>query len=343
MLLTLAVPGVAVAAVDVVGSDLSGSAATAIQRTEDTALSQLTSPGGARPVVLTNSGQIVAVRVKGCSRKANVGQDPETVVFVQDLRTDDAGVTLVVSSSQPFNLPICGRGADADTVSTFVPTDQCVTRGDHFGLVVGGQTPGYPQGTEYLLLKAQPGRGARCVLGSNQAVNGSRFRFAPVADIELLAQASNWTGPDSPSGCAGDPGGPVPPPGGGAGGGGGGGPSPVTSASLTLPRRVNASTRTGRARVRVACALPAGDACRVSLVARRGRKRTRVGTRRLGPRPASRRLAHAAMVGTGPAGAAPRGAPERHAARAGAGRGRERDREPRDRRPLDDRALRGLR
>ena len=274
----LAAPTASQAGSDTIGSDLSGSATTAIQRTEDTALAQLADPGGARPTV-PNSGQVVSIKVKGCSAKNNVPQNPETLIFVQDLRTESDGSEHVISSSQPFNLPICGaHGADRDTVSTFAPTDQCVGRGDHVGVVVGGQTPGYPNGTEYFIAKPSAGARLGAFSKNSGAVNGSRFALTPIADTELLAQVHIGTGSDSPSGCPADPGGS----GGGGGGGGGGGPggggggggATVSAASLKIPRRVAANPKTGRGVVEAACALPAGDACRVSLVATTG-KRTR--------------------------------------------------------------------
>ena len=73
-LIAVLVPAAAAsAAVDTTGSGLAGPASTAIQRTEDTALAQLT---GARAAVGT-SGQVLSVDVKGCSMKGNVPQNPE--------------------------------------------------------------------------------------------------------------------------------------------------------------------------------------------------------------------------------------------------------------------------
>jgi hypothetical protein len=251
--------GTARATVDTIGSDLSGFATTAIQRTEDTALAQLS--GGIGPAVPTG-GQVLSMQVKGCSGKANVPQDPETRLYIQDLRGSGASQR-VISTSQQFHVPVCGAGgADMNTVTSFAPQDQCVEAGDLIGIVVGGATPGYPQGTQYFIAKPSPGATLGTFSGNGQTVNGSLYTLAPMTDTELLAQIRIGTGPDSPARCAG-----------GGGGGGGNGAKPSAS-SIQLPRSV--SVTNGRGRLQVACGLPAGDTCKVSLVATAGKKR--VGT-----------------------------------------------------------------
>ena len=268
--MVLATPAVGQAAVSNIGSDLSGSAGVAIQRTEDTALAQLQAPGG-EPTV-PHGGQVLAVRVTGCSQHDNVPQAPETRLFVQVLQPQGDGSNLVVSSSQPFHLPICGRGgADHGTLSTFSPSDQCISRGDRVGVVVGGQTPGYPNGTQYFIARSSPGASLGAFSGNGQTVNGSRFTLGPLADTELVMQAAIGSGADSPSGCASDaPGG-----GGGGGGGGGSGRAAPTAASLVVAKPATA-TRRGKATVAIGCTLAAGDTCRFALVLFRGK--ARVGT-----------------------------------------------------------------
>jgi hypothetical protein len=251
------------AAVDTIGSDLSGSATTAIQRTKDTALAQLS--GGTGPAVPTG-GQVLSMQVKGCSGKANVPQNPETALYIQDLRGSGAS-RRVISISQQFHLPVCGAGgADMNTVTSFAPQDQCVEAGDLVGIVVGGQTPGYPQGTQYFIAKPSPGAILGVFSGNGRTVSGSSYTLAPLADTELLAQTRIGTGSDSPAGCAG-----------GGGGGGGGGGSKPSASSLQLPSSVSATN--GRGQLQAACGLAAGDTCKVSLVATKGKKRPqRVGT-----------------------------------------------------------------
>jgi hypothetical protein len=251
------------AAVDTIGSDLSGTATTAIQHPEDTALVQLS--GVAGPTVPTG-GQVLSTHVKGCSEKGNVPQNPETALYIQDLRGSGASQK-VISTSQQFHLPICGAGADTNTVTSFAPRDQCVEAGDLVGIVVGGQTPGYPQGTQYFIAKPNPGASLGVFSGNGHTVSGSHYAFSSQADTELLAQTRVGTGADSPSHCAG---------GSGGGGGGGGGGKPSAS-SLQLPRSVTVTS--GRGQLQATCALAAGDTCKVSLVATIGKNRPkRVGT-----------------------------------------------------------------
>ena len=66
--------------------------------------------------------------------------------------------------------------------------------------MVGGQTPGYPQGTPYFIAKPNPGLSVGA-LSNGATLNGSRYTFAPMADAELLARTKIGTGPDSPSRC----------------------------------------------------------------------------------------------------------------------------------------------
>jgi hypothetical protein len=268
----LATPAAGQAAISNIGGDLSGSAGVAIQRTEDTALAQLQAPGG-EPTA-PHGGQVLAVRVTGCSQHDNVPQAPETALFVQVLQPQGDGSNLVISSSQRFHLPICGHGgADHGTLSTFSPSDQCISRGDRVGVVVGGQTPGYPNGTQYFIARSSPGASLGAFSGNGQTVNGSRFALAPLGDTELLMQAAIGSGGDSPSGCTSD----APGDGGGGGGGGGGGSGHTapTAASLVVAKPATA-TRRGKSTVAIGCKLPAGDICRFALVLFRGK--ARVGT-----------------------------------------------------------------
>jgi hypothetical protein len=280
----LVFPAAGQAAVDTIGSDLSGTATTAIQRTEDTALAQLTGPGGGQPTV-PNSGQILDVKVKGCSSK-DAAQNPETALFVQDLKPSGGGYK-VETSSQRFHLPICGAGGDANHVSTFAPQDQCVARGDLVGIVVGGQTPGYPNGTRYLIAKPAGGAALGLLSGNGRTVTGSTYNFERQGDTELLMQARIGSAGDSPSRCAADPGGPTGGGGGGSGGGGGGsggggsggggGGTRVSASSLSMPRRVTADN--GRISVPTTCHLASSETCRFSLVAGISNKgKTRVGS-----------------------------------------------------------------
>jgi hypothetical protein len=265
----LGAPAAGQAAISHVGSDLSGAAGVAIQRTEDTALAQLTSPGGGAATA-PHGGQVLSVRVIGCSQHDNVPEAPETRLFVQVLQPQGDGSELVISSSQPFDLPICGRGADHGTTSTFAPSHQCISRGDRVGLVVGGQTPGYPNGTQYFIARSSAGAALGAFSRNSGAVNGARFTFAPIGDTELLMQAAIGSGSDSPSGCASDS-----EAGGGGGGGGGGGPAAPTSGSVVVAKPATANRR-GKATVALGCTLAAGDTCRVALVLFRGS--SRVGT-----------------------------------------------------------------
>src|SRR4051812_40355710 len=95
----LATASASQAAVDTIGSALIANANVGLQNPQDTALAQLTAPGGGQPTVL-NSGQVVSVKVKGCSQDDHVPQDPETALYVQDLKPQSDGSNLIGSTSQ---------------------------------------------------------------------------------------------------------------------------------------------------------------------------------------------------------------------------------------------------
>ena len=175
------------AAVDTIGSDLSGTATTAIQHPEDTALVQLS--GVAGPTVPTG-GQVLSTHVKGCSEKGNVPQNPETALYIQDLRGSGASQK-VISTSQQFHLPICGAGADTNTVTSFAPRDQCVEAGDLVGIVVGGQPPGYPQGTQYFIAKPNPGASLGVFSGNGHTVMSRNLpTLSPLARPMSMARCA---------------------------------------------------------------------------------------------------------------------------------------------------------
>jgi hypothetical protein len=251
-LVALMVPAGAHAAVTTFGSDLVPTANL------DTVNSLMPNPHFGADTALWNSiiagvsagspaqGQIVSIRVKGCTEAAAGTTTTSTQIHFQDLVPQPDGTFKVNVSSQPFDLPICGQGADQNTITTYQPTNLCVQKGDFVDFNDnGGFDPTfYPNGVPYLVMASRTGSSTDSFIRHNGTGNGSTFSpadktandgFGQESNQELLLQASLATGPDAtplcPGGTAGTPAAPgVTPP---------GPPTAVTTTSATFTALVN--------------------------------------------------------------------------------------------------------
>jgi hypothetical protein len=99
------------------------------------------------------SGEILAIRVKGkiVPRAPEVDQD-RNIWHSQVLRPNADGTFTVDSSSQRFDFPI---GGSADDVTTFVPSTQCIKRGEYvdFNHIGGWNGDRKETGTKYQIFK----------------------------------------------------------------------------------------------------------------------------------------------------------------------------------------------
>ncbi len=197
------------AAVDTIGSDLSGTATTAIQHAEDTALVQLS--GAAGPAVPTG-GQVLSTHVKGCSEKGNVPQNPETALYIQDLRGSGASQR-VISTSQQFHLPICGAGPTQNTVTSLRGPGTSASRpATSSGSSSAARPPATRRAPSTSSPRPIPARASGCSPGTATRSPARTTRSRPRPTPSSSPQTRVGTGADSPSRCAG-----------GSGGGGGGG------------------------------------------------------------------------------------------------------------------------
>src|SRR5438270_77065 len=96
----------------------------------DTALWNVHLAGGSAASPAT--GQAVKVRLEGCAQAASGGPPPLRQVHFQALSPLGGGSVRVNLTSQAFELPLCGqRGASPSTVTTYEPTNLCVSAGDY--------------------------------------------------------------------------------------------------------------------------------------------------------------------------------------------------------------------
>jgi hypothetical protein len=166
------------------------------------------------------SGQVVTVRLKGCAGQPSGAPAPLTQIHFQDLVPQRGGGTIVNVTTQAFHIPVCRRGgANGNTVTTYVPTNFCVARGDRVGFSdEGGFVPSnsgpppYPSGVPDMVIGAVPGSTMDSFVRNNGVGNGATFSpsdttfhdgFASNQGEELMLQATLATGPDATPLCSG--------------------------------------------------------------------------------------------------------------------------------------------
>lgn len=163
-------------------------------------------------------GQVVSVSLEGCARSN--GPAPLTQIHFQALSPLPGGGVQVQLTSQAFEIPVCGAGgASGSTVTTYRPTDLCVSAGDYVdfndeGGFVGASDgpPPYPAGVPYMVVGAVPGATMESFVDNNGVGNGATFSpsdstdhdgWATNAGEELMLQATLGTGPDASADCPG--------------------------------------------------------------------------------------------------------------------------------------------
>jgi hypothetical protein len=161
------------------------------------------------------AGQALKVGLEGCAQPAAGGPPPLTQIHFQDLSPLPGGGAKVNVSSQPFDIPVCGQnGAGGSTVTSYEPTNLCVSQGDYVDLNEEGGfvEHRYQNGVPYQVLGAVPGSTADSFIRGNGTGNGATFSssdrttmdgFASNQNEELMLQATLGTGPDATPLCPG--------------------------------------------------------------------------------------------------------------------------------------------
>jgi hypothetical protein len=179
----------------------------------DTALWNTSVAGGQAGA--PEGGQAVKLELEGCAQPATGGPPPLTQVHFQDLSPQPGGGAKVNISSQAFTVPVCGRGgASGSTVSTYEPTNLCVSQGDYVALNdEGGYVPGaYPSGVPYQVIGSAAGSAMDSFIRNDGVGNGSVLSvgestandgFAANPKEELMLRVTLGTGPDARYVCPG--------------------------------------------------------------------------------------------------------------------------------------------
>ncbi len=161
------------------------------------------------------SGQAVKVSLEGCARPNPSGPAPLDQIHFQSLSPLPGGGARVNLTSQPFEIPICGRGgAGPSTVTSYEPTNLCVSAGDYVGFNdEGGYVPYvYRSGVPYQVIGEAAGstmdsfiRGGGTNDGATLSASDTTANdgFASNRGEELMLQVTLGTGPDARYVCPG--------------------------------------------------------------------------------------------------------------------------------------------
>jgi len=188
----------------------------------DTALWNFAVAGGEPRAPAT--GQAVKVRLEGCAVPTAGGPSPLTQIHFQDVSPLAGGGARVNLTSQPFDIPVCGKnGVSGSTVTSYSPINLCVSQGDYvaFNDEGGFVEHRYQNGVPYQVIGSVAGSTMHSFIRNNGAGNGATMSsrdttsmdgFASNPNEELMLQVTLGTGPDATHMCAGGTGGLPPPP-----------------------------------------------------------------------------------------------------------------------------------
>ena len=160
------------------------------------------------------AGQALTVRLEGCAQAAPGGPPPLNQIHFQDVSPLAGGGARVNLSSQGFEIPVCGvQGASGSTVTTYEPTNLCVSPGDYVAFNDdGGYVENiYRSGVPYQVLGSvakstadsfvmNNGTGDGAILSTETNANDG---FASNRNEELMMQVTLGTGPDATHICPG--------------------------------------------------------------------------------------------------------------------------------------------
>jgi hypothetical protein len=167
-------------------------------------------------------GQAVKVSLEGCAEPAQGGPPPLTQIHFQSLSPLPGGGARVNLSSQPYDIPVCGKGgASGATVTTYEPVNLCVNPGDHiaFNDEGGFVEHSYQSGVPYRVFGAVRGSSSDSFIRGDGTGNGSLLSssdttamdgFATNVNEELMLRVTLGTGADAAPICGGKKG--IPPP-----------------------------------------------------------------------------------------------------------------------------------
>lgn len=159
------------------------------------------------------SGQITEVSLEGCAVRARSGPAPLTQIHFQSLSPLAKGAAKVQLTSQPFEIPVCGRHrASGSPISTYKPVNLCISKGDYvaFNDEGGFVENFYRAGVPYKVIASEPSAQMDSFLMPGGTGNGALMSpsvigpangFAANRHQELLLRATLATGQSATPGC----------------------------------------------------------------------------------------------------------------------------------------------
>jgi hypothetical protein len=161
------------------------------------------------------TGQALKIALEGCAVPASGGPAPLTQIHFQDISPLSGGGAKVNITSQGFEIPVCGQGGvSGSTVTTYEPTNLCVSQGDYvtFNDEGGYVENVYRNGVPYEVLGRiagattdsfikNDGTGNGAVMSASET--GAMEGFASNPGEELMMQVTLGTGSDARYVCGG--------------------------------------------------------------------------------------------------------------------------------------------
>jgi hypothetical protein len=142
-------------------------------------------------------GQVRDVQMRGCAESGAGGQTPLTEFHLQVLMPDATGAT-VTATSEALNMPVCGSGTDASTVSTWSPQSLCVMPGEVVAFVDSGgfSAAGFPQGVPYEIFGADTTASTEF-----DVADGPHYTASTLPSVAMLMQVQVGTGTNARPFC----------------------------------------------------------------------------------------------------------------------------------------------
>jgi hypothetical protein len=171
-----------------------GPASVSYANPVDTVYWSVAQAGGTDPTV-PEAGQVRVIHVRGCALPGREGQSPLTQIHFQTLTPAGGNEVSVKATSQPLNVPVCGRDASPRSVTTFHPRYLCAASGDYVAFNdEGGFGAGFPHGVRYRLFGQASGAVTDSFTRAGGTNNGSHLNGTPIDGVQLMLSYVLGTG-----------------------------------------------------------------------------------------------------------------------------------------------------
>lgn len=140
------------------------------------------------------TGQALKVSLEGCAVAAPGGPPPLTQIHFQGLTPLAGGGAKINITSQAYDIPICGNGgASGSTVTSYEPTNLCVSEGDYVAFTEEGGfvEHSYQSGVPYKVLGQATGSKFASFIRGGGTNNGDALPASDSSDMDGYADNDN--------------------------------------------------------------------------------------------------------------------------------------------------------